>query len=246
MWHRRSVFSLSQGAGPLEARARQTPPQQTEQNRESQQQQCLYLLLCLGHTAQCLRACQGGLLSGTVCLWGERCPGVGRERPGGGGKQGPGPHQAASLGAKGRGSGSPWARSQVPPTPLSAGSDDRTWQELPTSHEDPSEPLSSLTQAPQGPQIASQGSLGHPCTPTLAPNPRKLRKLRDTARTCPEGTETARGELGTCFWGDVQSRSARVLEAAGLTLPSSPNHRLSFECPPTQLLHEQLFRQGYV
>lgn len=168
MCHHCSYLSLSQAAGPLGARARPTPPRQTEQNRESQQQQCLYLLLCLGHTAQFLGACQDGLLSGSVCLWGERCPGVGS---GVGGSRArhhtrqPAwvpeamAHEVPGRGAKGL------------PTLLSAGSDD---QELPPHTK------TSQNHCPPSPRPLPGSSLSHPCTPTLTPNSGKVRKVRDT------------------------------------------------------------------
>lgn len=76
---------------------------QTEQKRVNSKH-CLYLPLRLRHTAQFLGACQAGLLSGTVCLWGDGCLEWEGERDWSGGREpDPAPDQAARLGSKGHG-----------------------------------------------------------------------------------------------------------------------------------------------
>lgn len=70
-------FQGSRASGG-KSKANTSPADRAEQRVNSEQ--CLFLPLRLGHTAQFLGACQVGLLSGIVCLWGDGCPGVGRER----------------------------------------------------------------------------------------------------------------------------------------------------------------------
>lgn len=141
-------FPLSQGAGPLGVKARQT--QTRRQSRKESTASTICICPCVRrHTAQFLGACQAGLLSGTVCLWGDGClEWEGEKGLSGGGEQGSAPDQAVRLGSNSHGMKPPgkgyW--NQQPAHPLSAGS------EVPTSPKTSGNRCLPSPQGPSGPR----------------------------------------------------------------------------------------------
>lgn len=88
-------------ARPLRVKARQTGP--ADRAEKSQQQAVFVSALCLRYTAQFLGACQAGLLSGIVYLWGNGCLEWEGERGWSeGGEQDSAPDQEARLSCKGQ------------------------------------------------------------------------------------------------------------------------------------------------